>query len=142
MKNLIPIVVISLFSFACGEKKDSEPAKKAPEVAEPSAATAEAKPSTDEPSAEQSFEDGMKHLCSAMENIDMTNIVDSAAKAVELAKWIEKGLTNPEALSVWEGFEGKEAPAKVIDLKAAAEKAGLESCGLVALFESMGEPTP
>lgn len=80
---------------------------------------------------EQSFTDGMRHLCGATASLPST--MSRSEKATAIGEKAEKNVRNPEVRALIEKIVNAESGKSDL-LRAAAARAGIEQCALLELW--------
>jgi hypothetical protein len=80
---------------------------------------------------EQSFADGMRHLCGSTASLPST--MSRSEKASAIGRAADKNVKNPEVRALIEKIVNAES-GKSDMLRAAAARAGIERCGLLELW--------
>ncbi len=81
---------------------------------------------------EQSFTDGMRHLCGATASLPST--MSRSEKAAAIAKAAEQNVKNEEVREIATSLASLEGDQKLARLREAAARAGIERCGLAELW--------
>jgi hypothetical protein len=83
---------------------------------------------------DQSFKEGMEHLCGSPANLPST--LSPSEKATAIAEAAEKNVSNDEVKALVKRLVNSEVPGeKVRLLREAATRTGLQRCGLAEIWE-------
>ena len=122
-------VVVLIFLAAACSKGAEKPLPSSEQSSPPAFASASADPQQDAASsAGQSFQEGMQAICDSIDAVPPS--ADPAQHQRKVARWLDINVTNPQVRELFALIGDMPASQRPGMLRAAATKAGLQTCAL------------